>query len=96
MWDDVKPITLVLEQTNQDESIFVLYFYTYDSEYIKLKEAFHFDKNRNPIGSYSRLLDVNEKCKYELNFFMSKLTKTTIKKMIEYFENPKLYIEFMI
>ena len=96
MWEDVKPITLILEQKNHDESIFVLHFYTYDHELIKLNEAFHFDKNRKPIGSYVRLLDEHEKCKYNLNYFVSRLSKKTIKKMIEYFENPKLYIEFMM
>lgn len=95
MWDEVKPITLLLEQNNSDGSRFVLYFYSTDYELIKLREATHFDENGNPIGSYSRLTDTQLSSKLPLNFFIEKLTKTTIQKMIEYYENPKLFVEYM-
>lgn len=96
MWDEVKPITLVLEQKNDDGSKFVLHFYSSDSELVKLKEAFHFNECGKPIGSYLRLQHPTDKCEYNSNFFVGKLTKITIKKLIEYFENPNLFIEFMI
>ena len=95
MWDEVKQITLLLEQNNSDGSRFVLYFYSTDYELIKLREATHFDDSGNLIGSYSRLTDAHLSSNLSLNFFIEKLTKTTIQKMIEYYENPKLFVEYM-
>lgn len=94
MWDNVKPITLVLNQKNSDSTKFVFHFYSFDSELVKLNEALHFDKNNKLIGSYSYLSEPNPK--YSSNYFVSRISKTTIKKLIEYFENSKLYIEYLI
>ena len=94
MWDKVKPITLVLNQKNSDDTRFVYHFYSFDSELIKLNEAFHFNKNNKLIGSYSYSSKQNHK--YNSNYFVSRISKTTIKKLIEYFENSNLYIEYLI
>ena len=96
MWDKVKPITLFLEQENDDGSRFLLYFYSNDYELIKLREAVHFDIEGRLVGSYSRLLDAHCSCKYDSNFFVERLAKDTTKKLVEYYENSKLYIEYLI
>jgi len=96
MWDNVKPITLFLEQENDDGSRFLLYFYSNDYELIKLKEATHFDPEGRLVGDYSRLLDAHCSCKYDSNFFIERLSKSTTRKMIEYYENPNLFIEYMM
>ena len=96
MWDNVKPITLFLEQENDDGSRFLLYFYSNDYELIKLREAVHFDIEGRLVGNYSRLLDAHCSCKYDSNFFVERLTETTTKKLVEYYENSKLYIEYLI
>ena len=96
MWDKVKPITLSLKQKNNDNTTFVLDFYSFDSELVKLNEAFLYDMNLKLIGTYSRLNKTEGNCNYNSNFFICKLSKNTIKKIIKYFENPNLFIEFMI
>lgn len=96
MWDEVKPITLLLEQNNSDGSRFLLNFYSHDYELIKLKDASHYDEKGKLIGEYSRLYDQHSFCKYDLNFFIEKLNKNTTQKLIEYFENPYLYIEYFV
>jgi hypothetical protein len=96
MWDNVKPITLYLEQKNDDGSRFLLYFYSHDYELIKLREATHFDAEGTLVGGYSRLLDAHGSCKYDSNFFIERLSKTTIQKMIEYYENPNLFVEYLM
>ena len=96
MWDNVKPITLFLEQENDDGSRFLLYFYSNDYELIKLKEATHFDAEDKLVGSYSRLLDAHDSCKYDSNFFVEQLSDGTVRKLIEYYENSSLYIEYMM
>ncbi len=95
MWEEVKPITLYLEQKNDDGSRFLMYFYSHDYELVKLKEAVHFDEEDNIVGSYSRLLDTHCASKYDSNFFISRLSKATTRKMIEYYENPNLFVEYM-
>jgi hypothetical protein len=96
MWEDVKPITLYLDQNNEDGSRFLLYFYSYDYELVKLKEATYFNQDGKLMGGYSRLIDAHMDSKYSANFFIEKLSKHTIKKMIEFYENPKLYIEYIV
>jgi hypothetical protein len=96
MWEEVKPITILLEQENSDGSRFLLDFYSHDYELIKLKEASHYDNNNQLIGSYSRLYDKHCVCDYDSNFFVERLLLTTTQKLIEYYENSNLYIEFNI
>ena len=96
MWDNVKPITLFLEQENDDGSRFLLYFYSNDYELVKLREATHFDADGKLLGSYSRLLDAHASCKYDSNFFVERLSRTTVGKLIEYYENSSLYIEYLM
>ena len=38
MWEEVKPITLLLEQENDDGGRFLMYFYSHDYEIVKLRE----------------------------------------------------------
>jgi len=96
MWEEVKPITLLLEQDNEDGSRFLMHFYSHDYELVKLKEASHFNKNGAMIGNYSRLYESHCECTYDLNFFVERLSKNTTRKIIEYFENPNIYIEYYI
>ena len=95
MWEEVKPITMLLEQEHDDGSRFYMYFYSYDYELVKLKEAVHFDADNRIIGNYSRLLSDHCMSEYDSNFFISRLTKSTTRKMIEYYENPNLFVEYM-
>ncbi len=95
MWDNVKPITLLSEQNNDDGSRFLMYFYSHDYEVVKLKEATYLDGMGRMVGSYSRLLDAHCSSKYDSNFFVEKLSNDTVKKLIEYYENPRLFIEYM-
>jgi hypothetical protein len=94
MWEQVKPITLLLEQDNEDGSRFLMQFYSHDYELIRLKEASHFDKHGVLIGDYSRLVDVHCECKYDLNFFVERLSRKSTQQLVEYFENPNIYIEY--
>lgn len=96
MWEEVKPITLLLEQDNEDGSRFLMHFYSHDYELVKLKEASHFNKSGVMVGTYSRLCESHCECIYDLNFFVERLSKTTTRKIIEYFENPNIYIEYYI
>ena len=95
MWDQVKPITLTIEQLNSDKSKFILYFYSCDSEVVKLKEAIFVNEFGETKGFFSRLASKHD-TKYFLsaNFFINKLTKDTTSKLIQYFENPNLFIEY--
>ena len=95
MWDDVKPITMLLKQNNKDGSYFGMHFYSNDYELIKLREATHFNENGDIIGSYSRLPDVYETNNLTLNYFIERLDKTTISKLIQYYENPNLFVEYL-
>ena len=95
MWEEVKPITLFLEQKNDDGTRFYMYFYSHDYELIKLREAVHFDENNRMLGSYSRLLDAHCESKYDSNYFVGRLTYETTRKLIEYYENPNLFVEYM-
>ena len=96
MWEEVKPITLCLEQKNEDGTKFLLYFYSTDYELIKLREATYFDADGNILGGYSRLLSSHGSCKYDSNFFVERLSTTTTQKLIEYYENSNLYIEYLM
>lgn len=96
MWEEVKPITLLLEQDNEDGSRFLMHFYSHDYELVKLKEASHFNKSGAMIGNYSRLYELHCECTYDLNFFVELLSKNTTQKIIEYFENPNIYIEYYL
>ena len=96
MWEEVKPITLFLRQDNSDGGYFLLYFYSTDYELVKLREASHFGLDGQMIGDYSRLLDLHCACTYDSNFFVDRLTRTTIQKMVEYYENPNIYIEYNV
>lgn len=95
MWEQVKPITLEIKQINEDDSFFIYNFYSFDSELVKISEAVYYDENGYKIGCYSRLLEIDDKCKLSLNFFTSKLNKSTTNKLVEYFENPRLFVEFL-
>jgi len=95
MWEEVKPITLFLEQKNEDNSRYLLYFYSHDYELIKLREATEFNSNNKIVGSYSRLLDAHSTSKFSASYFIDKLNRNTINKMIEYYENPNLFIEYI-
>lgn len=96
MWDNVKPITLFLEQKNDDGSRFLLYFYSHDYELIKLREATHFDAEGRLVGSYSRLLDAHDSCKYDSNYFVERLSRVSTQRLIEYYENSNLCVEYLI
>lgn len=96
MWEDVKPISLSLEQKNKDGSYFILNFYSNDYELIKLRDACHYDADGKFVGDYSRLSQEHFSSVYTANFFIDKLTEESIKKIIEYYENANLYIEYFI
>jgi hypothetical protein len=97
MWQDVKPITLFLRQDNEDGSYFLLYFYSHDYELVKLKEATHISMSgENILGSFCSLLEIYDASGYSAQFFIERLTKATTQKMIEYYENSNLSIEYFI
>ena len=97
MRQDVKPITLFLRQDNADGSYFLLYFYSYDYELVKLKEATHISESgEDVLGSYCKLLEVYDASGYSAQFFIERLTRETTQKMIEYYENSNLSIEYFI
>ena len=95
MWEQVKPIKLEIKQINKDDSVFIYNFYSFDSELIKISDATYYDEFGSVLGCYSRLLEINDKCKLSLNFFTSKLNKSTTQKLVEYFENPRIFVEFL-
>jgi hypothetical protein len=96
MWDQVKPITLFLEQENDDKSRFLMYFYSFDYELVKLNEAMHFGTGGELLGGYSRLLEFHGDGKYDSNFFVERLTRETIYDLIQYYENKNLTVEYLI
>ena len=96
MWNQVKPITLFLEQKNDDESRFLLYFYSFDHELVKLNEAMHFGTDGELLGGYSRLLNFQGVGKYDSNFFVERLSRETIGLLIQYYENRNLTVEYVI
>ena len=96
MWDQVKPITLFLEQKNNDASRFLLYFYSYDHKSVKLNEASHITSAGELLGSFCKLLEPYRNSEYSARFFIEKLNKETTQKMIEYYENSNLFIEYPI
>lgn len=96
MNDEVKPIMLKLKQKNENGSRFEIEFYSTDYELIKIKEASYFSKNGDFIGKYARLQDDSDFCKYDSNFFVERLNLETTKKIIEFYENRDLFIEYLI
>ena len=95
MWNKVKPITLEIKQINDDKSSFIYSFYSFDSELVKIDNVLHLDDKNDIIGCYSRLKDTEDKCKLPLNFFTEKINKKTTDKLIQYYENPRLFIELL-
>lgn len=96
MWENVKPISLYLKQENEDGTYFKLYFYSTDYELIKLKEAYWFSKKSKIIGTYKRIHSTSVESQYDSNFFVERLSKETTQKLIEYYENSNLYIEYLL
>ena len=95
MWEEVKPITLLLEQNNKDGSRFLLYFYSHDYELIKLREATYFGETGEFLGSYSRFHSACHASDLPANYFIERLTKQTTNKLIEYYENSNLFVEYL-
>ena len=54
---------------------------------MKIKEAYHYDKNNKLIGKYDRITS-NDK-KFNPHYFVSKFTIDTSQKLVEYYENPE-------
>lgn len=96
MWDQVKPITLLLEQINDDGSRFLMHFYSHDYKLVKLKEATHLGEHGDVIETYSRLLDEHGIKESSANYFIQKLNKDSVSKLIQYYENKNLLIEYML
>jgi len=96
MWEQVKPIKLILEQNNEDNTTFWMEFYSYDSELVKLNEAKHYSSDNQLLGEYSRILGPQKNSKYDPHFFVSKLKIETTTKLIQYYENPDLYLEYIL
>jgi hypothetical protein len=94
MWEQVKPITLKLEQKNEDGTVFVLEFFSYDYELVKISEAYHYDKNNKLIGKYDRITS-DDKI-FNPHYFVSKFTMDTSQKLVQYYENPDLFIEYIL
>ena len=94
MWNEVKPITLKFKQINEDGTYFWLKFFSYDYELVKISEACHYDKNNKLIGKYDRITS-NDK-KFNPHYFVSKFTKDTSQKLVEYYENSDLFIEYIL
>ena len=95
MWNKVKPITLEIKQINDDKSSFIYSFYSFDSELVKIDNVLHLDDKNNIVGCYSRLKDDEDKCRLPLSFFTEKINKKTTDKLIQYYENSKLFIELL-
>ena len=95
MWDQVKPITLLLDQLNDDGSRFLMNFYSHDYKLVKLKEATHLSEFGEILETYSRLYDNHEVAPPSLNYFVSRLNKDSVSKLIQYYENKNLLIEYM-
>ena len=49
MWEQVKPITMLLEQENDDGSRFVLHLFSHDFELIKVRDAFEYNSKNEYI-----------------------------------------------
>jgi hypothetical protein len=96
MWEEVKPITLLLEQENDDGGRFLMYFYSHDYEIVKLREATYIDRYGNMAKTYSRLTEAYTNSSSGASFFIERLSRSSIKKMIEYYENPRLFVEYLV
>ena len=96
MWNQVKPITLFLEQENDDKSRFLMYFYSFYYELVILDESMHFGGGGELLGGYSRLLEFHGGGKYDSNFFVERLSRETIGNLIQYYENKNLEIEYTL
>ncbi len=96
MWEEVKPITMLLEQENEDGGRFLMYFYSHDYEVVKLREATYIDKTGNVAQTYSRLLDAHTNSSCSPSFFIEKLNRSSIRKMVEYYENSNLFVEYLV
>ena len=96
MWDRVKPITLFLEQENDDKSRFLMYFYSFDYELVKLNEAMHFGPAEELLGGYSRLLEFHGTSEYDSNFFVERLSRDSLRNLVQYYENKNLTVEYVI
>ena len=96
MWEEVKPITMLLEQDNEDGSRFLMHFYSHDHELIKLGEATYINKDGIVVETYSRLLDAHTNSSCLTSFFIERLNRNSIRKMVEYYENPRLFIEYLV
>lgn len=94
MWEQVKPITLEFKQLNEDKTYFWLKFYSYDYELVKIDEAYHYDENNKLIGKYCRITSHDKK--FNPHYFVSKFTLETSQRLVEYYENPNLFIEYML
>ena len=94
MWDEVKPITLKIIQNNEDGTTLHLEFFSYDYELVKISEAYHYDRSNQLIAKYDRINKIDKKT--NLNYFVSKFTPDTNQRLVEYYENPKLFIEYML
>mgnify|MGYP001159581571 FL=1 len=94
MWDEVKPITLEFKQINEDGTYFWLEFFSYDYELVKINEAYHYDKNNKLIGKYDRITSDDKK--FNPHYFVSKFTMDTSQKLVEYYENADLFIEYIL
>lgn len=96
MWNQVKPITLFLEQENDDKGRFLMYFYSFDYELVKLNEAMHFGTDGELLGGYSRLMEFHGASKYDSKFFVERLSRDSLRKLVQYYENKNLLVEYVI
>ncbi len=96
MWEQVKPITLILEQENADKSRFVMHLYSYDFELVKIREAFEYDANNKLTGEYSRFSIHQDKVRYTSNYFVERLSPESKQKIVEYYENSNIFVEYFI
>jgi len=96
MWEQVKPITMLLEQENDDGSRFVLHLFSHDFELIKVRDAFEYNSKNELIGEYSRVISRHDEHKHNSNYFVEKLTNQSRQRIIEFYENPNIFIEYFI
>ena len=96
MWEQVKPITLILEQKNDDGSRFVFHLFSHDFELVKLREAFEYDSENKLKGEYSRVIPTHTSVRYNSNYFVERLTPSSKQKIIEFYENPNIFVEYFI
>lgn len=94
MWDEVKPISVEITQINDDLSEIVYDFYSHDYEVVKLSSAIH-KKDGKLLFSYDKFGSKFNSYK-NAKYFVSRINKNTTQKLIEYYENRNLYLEFFI